>query len=373
MIYLFLLFISYDLRRLLDIIIYSIFDMNNSLIFCFLMCLGQIVGGSLIYLYQNASFKSKKKSNNANISYQLISIERGLKREDSKLKIGLLIFFASYFDLIEYILLANIIPKIGAISTTSSLRLCCIMTIISTITCRYTLRFKIGRHQIFSIIVLSICSSIIIILEFIYKPKEVDLDDFIISFLLVFCHLIFLSFTDIVERYLADYDYLNPLKILMSEGIFSFIMATCYSFIQNPFQEVKNIYEEVSTGKFILLIFLLFLYSVLSAGINVYKILCNVLYSPMTKSLSSYFLNSFFIIYHYIYGDDFISEGKKNFLYFFINVIFSVIIDIFGLIYNEFFILNCWALSKDTHEGISIRATMNIIEEYDINSIDTEE
>ena len=76
----------------------------------------------------------------------------------------------------------------------------------------------------------------------------------------------------------------------------------------------------------------------------------------MAKSLASYFFNSAFIIYHYAAGNDFFSKGKQNFFYFFINLIFSIIIDFFSLIYNEFFILNFWNLSKETHQEIASRA-----------------
>ena len=97
----------------------------------------------------------------------------------------------------------------------------------------------------------------------------------------------------------------------MNEGIFGFITTLLYSIYQNPFKEITIIYNNIETWKFIILLFLLILYFVFSIGINVYKILCNVLYSPMTKSLTTYFLNSAFIIYHYIKGNDFITEGKE--------------------------------------------------------------
>jgi hypothetical protein len=209
---------------------------------------------------------------------------------------------------------------------------------------------------------MGICSAIIITLEFIYKPKGVNINKYIVSYLLIFCHFIFLSFTDVTERYLADYDFMNPMLILMTEGIFGFITTLLYSINQNPFKEISFIYNNIETSKFIILIFLLILYTIFSAGINVYKILCNVLYSPMTKSLTTYFLNSVFIIYHYAKGNDFITEGKNNFFYFFINLLLSVLIDFLGLIYNEFFILDFCGLADDTHIGISFRANFQEIE-----------
>ena len=49
LIYLLLLIISYLLRRILSIIIVEIYGLDNSLLFCFLMFLGEIVGG-LVYI-----------------------------------------------------------------------------------------------------------------------------------------------------------------------------------------------------------------------------------------------------------------------------------------------------------------------------------
>ena len=79
--------------------------------------------------------------------------------------------------------------------------------------------------------------------------------------------------------------------MILNEGIFCFIMLTTYSIFQNPLKEVNNIYKEISTGKFFVLIILLFLYAIISSGVIIYRIFCNILYSPMTKSLASYFFS----------------------------------------------------------------------------------
>ena len=371
LIYLLLLFISFFLRRILSIIIDKIYGINNSLIFIFLMVLGEIIGGSIIFLYQN-TFLKKSQKKEKNLHYQFVYSENQLNRADKLPKIILLIFFAAYFDLIEFFILSNFLPKIAIISATSTLRLCCIITIASSIICTYALKYKIGRHHKFSLIILSITSLIIITIEFINKPKEIELGNFIFAYILILCHFLFLSFTDVIEKYLADYDYLNPLKILMTEGIIEFTMSLIYSIFHDPFKEVKKIYEEVDTNKFILFVFLLILFSVFSAGINIYKILCNVLYSPMAKSLTSYFLNSVFIIYYYIDGTDFKIDGERNFFYFIINLIFSVIIELFGLVYNELFILSCCDLSEDTHHGITERSLSTQIE-LDTNIVEDDE
>ena len=95
-----------------------------------------------------------------------------------------------------------------------------------------------------------------------------------------------------------------------------------------------------------------------SAGTNVYKLLSNVLYSPMAKTLAGYILNPFLYIYiyYYINEDEFTSNGEKNFLYFFINVILAIIISFLGCVYNEFLVLSCFQLNYETYSEISLRA-----------------
>ena len=369
LIYLLLLIISYFTRRIIAIILNG-FGLINSLIFSFLMCLGQIVGGSLIYWYQNSFLNKKEKIQEKKYLYELITTERELTMADNMHKIRLLIFFAAFFDLEEYIIISFFIPKLVNLSATITIRLCCIMTITSSIICTHTLKSRIGKHQIFSLIILGLISCIIIILEFIYTTKDVNIGKYIISYSCVVFHFIFLSFTDVIEKYLVDYNYINPFQILMSEGIINFLLSSIYSIFYNPFDKISHIYQEKETGKFTLLIFLMLLYSVLSAFVNIYKLLCNVLYSPMTKSLASYFLSSPFIIYHYVMGNDFINDGEKNTFYFIISLVFSVLIDIFGLIYNEFFILKCFGLSKETYDGISIRARESQTELNDFKNSD---
>ena len=63
--------------------------------------------------------------------------------------------------------------------------------------------------------------------------------------------------------------------------------------MDNPFEDIKRIYRENSSGEFVLLIFLLFLYFAFSGGVNVYKILVNILYSSIAKALAVYILNPF--------------------------------------------------------------------------------
>ena len=96
----------------------------------------------------------------------------------------------------------------------------------------------------------------------------------------------------------------------MIEGIFEFFLSSLYSIGKNPFEEIINQYEQNDTGKFILLIFLLFLYLLLSAALNAYKIYVNVTFSPIARSFMDLLLNPFYNIYHFIADKDF----HKNYL-----------------------------------------------------------
>ena len=117
---------------------------------------------------------------------------------------------------------------------------------------------------------------------------------------MVFLYLIFVTFTDVVEKYLLEFDFMSPFITLILESIFGLLLVSIYSSWEDPFKNIKRIYRENNKGDFILLIFLLFLYFAFSAGVNVYKLLSNVLYSPMAKTLAVYILNPFIYIYYYI-------------------------------------------------------------------------
>ena len=72
-----------------------------------------------------------------------------MNRADGWIKIIILIFFASFFDFYESIILNYIIQGLAEISPTIDQRLCFIITISSSLICIYALRLKIGRHQVF--------------------------------------------------------------------------------------------------------------------------------------------------------------------------------------------------------------------------------
>ena len=95
----------------------------------------------------------------------------------------------------------------------------------------YVRKFKVGKHQNFSLIDLFLCICII------YKNIQISLTNFLFGHFLIICFLAFITFTDHIERYLVDTNYINPFYIIMSEGISTLIMFSIYSlFLQDPFK-----------------------------------------------------------------------------------------------------------------------------------------
>ena len=365
-IYLLIFLLYYHLRKILSIIMKHVFEFSNSLLLTLLMAFGELFGGLAIYYYQiNFLSKTKTKTKMPLFNVRLPRNKLKMNQIDGNIKIYFLIFFASFFDFIEYIMLTFFIPKLADLSPTADQRLCCVSTISSSLICTYALKMKIGKHHIHSLIWMGICSLLIIISDVFYITRGDDFDDLILAYLLVIFHFMLLSFSYIVEKYLVEYNFLNPFKIVALEGFFNIVMCFIYSFVYNPFKEVGEVFYKLSAGYFVLLIFLFLLYLAFSAGLNAYKILINVLYSPMTTSLPAFSLNPVVIIYYFFYENDFKSGEEQNYFYFVINIILSILIDFFGFIYNEFIVLSCCGFEYETHYGISQRSKISALVELE--------
>ena len=349
------LLIHYYLRKVDLIIINTKFQFNDSLIFTFLMFFGEFFAGLSIFLYQHIFLKKDIKTvKHFKIPFSIYKPK--MNRTDNIFKIGLLIFFSACFDFVEFVIATFYIPRFEIVSSTAEYRFGGLIIIIGALICHFNLRIKILKHQFYSLIIIGICLAIIIILEIIYRGKGVSFGDFCFAHMLIVGYLIFVPFTDVIEKYLIEFNFINPFLILMIESIFGFIFISIYSAGENLFKNFNEIYSNCSTGEFVLFIFLLFLYFVFSAGTNAYKILTNGLYSPMAKTLAVYILNPLIFLYYFIIGNDFLSDGERDWFYFIANIIISLIISFLGCVFNEFIILSCCGLEYETHSFVSKRA-----------------
>ena len=281
-----------------------------------------------------------------------------MKPRDSKVKMYSLIFLASFFDFIEFLVSNYYIPRFKYMSKTLEIRLSSFLTLSSAIFFIYVLKLQMHNHHIFSLLIIFICLLIIGISEFFFQDfdGERTKTEFFIGLLLVLGIHFFNSLLDSIEKYLFEYDFINPFQELMLEGIFGTLFSIIYLFIikNNPFEQIIENFDKKSILNSILLIVCICLYLLLSGGRNAYRVSINVIYSPMTKTLTDYILNPFFIIYYFIFENDF--NGRNTIFYFVLNLILSIIIVFCGCIFNELLVLFCWNLEHNTHREVSIRA-----------------
>ncbi len=78
----------------------------------------------------------------------------------------------------------------------------------------------------------------------------------------------------------------------------------------------------------------------------------------MASTFMDFILNPLYIIIYF--NNNFLYKEKKNFTYFIINLIISLIVSFCGCVYNEFLILFCCGLERDTHNQVALRANIEI-------------
>ena len=360
------------LRNLETLLISYLFNFDDSFVYTPIMFLGEFLSGLIIYNYQNRFLKKGKKPSKffsitlrTNISY--------FKPLDKSSKIFILIFFSAFFDMIQFLIWTANVSKFINLSGTIVSRLSGISTLINALFYYFVLRLEIFKHQKFSLILISISIIIIIITEFFCQDINIfkNYTNFLFALLIIFCCLIFDALIDSIEKYLYEYDFLNPFYALMYEGLFGFILSFFLFFIPNFGDDIILIYKKFSTWNLVLFTFLLVLYLILCGGRNVFRVITTKLYSPMARSLTDYFMNPLYLIYYFAMGKDFLNEGERDIIYFIVNLITSIIISFCGCIYNEFIVLYFCGLETNTHKQISERSD-NLTKEL-INYKDNDE
>ena len=284
LIYPLLLIIFSAIRKIDYFVMDLILGFNYSLLLTLLMFLGEIAFGLIFFVYQKSFLSRNKRQTYMGI--KLIKGKSEISPRDKCYTIYFLIFISSFLDFLEFILSTYYLPQIANISKSLEIRLSSFLTMFSALISVFFLKLPIFKHQIISLIIIFICLIIIVILEI---PKFLN-NGFSGLGMIFFIHFSN-SLFDSIEKYLLEFNFLNPFKKLMIEAIFGFLISMGYSFYENPFTQIKSFYNNNDLSHFILLIILLVLYFLLSGGRNAYRVLTNKIYSPTTKSLSDYFLN----------------------------------------------------------------------------------
>ena len=96
------------------------------------------------------------------------------------------------------------------------------------------------------------------------------------------------------EKYLFEFNNMNPFYALLFEGIFGFLFSFFYDIFNNPFKKIIDLKEIKSSSEFIILIFCLIVYAILSGLKNLYRVNTTKIFTPMASTALEYFLNPFF-------------------------------------------------------------------------------
>ena len=207
-------------------------------------------------------------------------------------------------------------------------------------------------------------NNIIVVSEFCFQKFDIfsTYGNLGIAFFYIIIGQIFWSFMNIVEKYLFEYDFMNPFVVLLYQGLMGFVLSFFFLFDKIYFYDFVLIYKNNSVGRFVLFIFLLLAYIILSGGKNLLRVVTTKIYSPMVTTLADYILNPFYLTYYFVAHNDFKKNGKLGVFYFVLNIIISLIISFFGCVYNEFIILFFCGLERNTHDQVSKRASSKIDE-----------
>ena len=351
------------LRKIVTIILAKLYKFDGSVIYTFLMFIGEIIGGLFFYLYQKGYFEKKIQSSMQIESKQsdfLITNEAVIKIADSDKKKLFLIIITGFFDFFQFFISLSFIEKILKSPGTLDIRLGGILIVISSLICRFTLRIPILKHQILSLVIMGICLLIIIISEFFFRKFDIFLDKkkFAFVVLLIILTNFALALNNTIEKYLVDIDLISPFKVLFMQGILGLISTIIFSIFNEPFSQLQKIYNNNSSGMFILFIFLLLFYTIFGMFKNIYRMYTIMLFSPMNKHLADFIINPLYIIYYFVARYDFLIPNEViKYFYFFTNLILLIIFDICGLIFNEFLVINCYGLDRNTYNQIVVRAS----------------
>ena len=355
LLYLLVYIISWIIRYIIRAIAKSTYpDFVYMILYMYI--LGEIIGGLTIYLYQYRNSKKNNQTNNQanNFVIKLPENKDKYKSKDNKIKIIILVIILSLFDFFKNIIEFYNSPKTNSKNANNFyLRIGAVTTISSSLLCHYSINFKLGKHHKTSLIFISSCLIIEIILEIIFKPKEIFAGPFLFERFYTIFRLVIESFNDCTKKYLIDIDYIDPFKLIMYEGILELIFNIIFRVSKNMinFPQIGEFFSNNSSGKICGLIFSLLGILILSGLLSLYKIYCIAYYSPMLKNLTDYILVPVINIPSYFLKMDF----YNSIVYFIVCEIISVIIDFFGFVYNEFIILFCFGLEYDTKFDISSR------------------
>ena len=365
-----MLILFIGLRRIIEILIQTLFYSVGMYLLFTSIFISKFIAGFIAMHFSKFIIKSNNDNNDNEYSIMGIKLPKSnleISTVDSIPKIIVLIFFASYFDIIGTIVRRSFNMNDRKYKSLEE-RLKGFQIISSALLCYYTIRTKMYKHNIFSLIIIFICLIIIIIIEMFYNHDDMILN--LKNILLTLFSCFGRANLDTIEKYLFEFNYMNPFKVMMFEGLINTILIVLgiIIFEREDFNEDFEKYKNMN-GK-IYFIILVFLHFILSGLKNIYRVATIKLYSPMTRALAEIFLDPLIIMYT-LYRDNEINDF--SFWVFYVMSIFCLIIMTFcSCVYNDFIVLYCCGLEYNTYGEIikrsySIEITNNLDESFNMN------
>ena len=347
------------LRDIETTLVEKLLDFSDSLVYTLLMFIGEFFAGLIIYLYQKklvhkSIFKVDTPDKYMNL--ELIKGKNGVRTVDRIPKMIFILFCCSFYDFIQFLLLNE--HKFMYVSKSINSRLRGLLIIFDALFYYSFLRLPKLRHQIVCLIIIGSCLLIVMATEFIFQKINIFLSYgrfvfvFILSFFCQFCS----ALIDFNEKYLFEFDNMNPFYALLFQGFFGFFFSCIYSIYKSPFKELNKFKKNKSTSELVILIFCFIIYTILCGLKNLFRVSTTKIFTPMTTSSLDYILNPIYFIVYFSLGEDFVYKNKRNYSHFFINLFIGLIISFFSLVFNEFIILFFCNLDKDTYLKISERS-----------------
>ena len=281
--------------RIIRIIISYI--INNKEIFVFLnllMVLSNIILGTFFLCREKKQGKDIEQ--NKIMGIELIYNPQEMNKLDNCFKIYVLIFLDAFFELIgclrhRYFLIflnnSNILLSYDINVKTREI-------IFASILCYFTLGTKFYKHHIVSLIIIIICIIIILIFNILAQIiKDYYLGFTTLALTLQIVIIICRVFSDIIEKYLFEFNFINPFQLLLLKGIMELFWISYFYLFQSAKEEIISLFD-IELWKIFLLIFLLVIHAVVFGFLNIYKLFTIKIYSPTTRILFDCLLDIFF-------------------------------------------------------------------------------
>ena len=208
-----MLIVFIGLRKIVEILLLDSSSNYGKYLLPFLIFFAKFLAG--LIAQKNSQYILKSDNRNTIAGFKLIHSRIEVPKVDKMGKILILIFFASYFDIIGTMIRKHF-KNNGLNNNFIEERLKSFQIFTSALLCYFTIRIKMYKHNIFCLIIIFICLVIIIIIELIGKQLDIKL----ISITIISASA--RAFLDTIEKYLFEFDKMNPFIILMFEGFIYF-------------------------------------------------------------------------------------------------------------------------------------------------------